>query len=65
MAPVDHAYVVAPEAFDVVFSAHFDAVFAYLRRRVGDVAEELAAETFTRALEGLDGFDAGRGAELP
>jgi RNA polymerase sigma factor (sigma-70 family) len=39
-----------PRAFVVVFERHFDAIFRYLRRRVGrDRAEELAAEAFTIA----------------
>ena len=65
MVPVQPAHVAAPAGFDAVFDAHFDAIFAYLRRRVGEAAEELAAETFARALEGLHRFDAGRGGELP
>ncbi len=49
-------------AFADVFDAHFDAVHGYLRRRVGDVAEDLAAETFARALAGYGSFDPARGA---
>jgi RNA polymerase sigma-70 factor (ECF subfamily) len=41
-----------PTAFEVIFDRHFDAVYGYLHRRVGpDLAEELAAETFTLAFE--------------
>ena len=47
--------------FEHVFDAHFDAVHAYLRRRVGDAAEDLAAETFARALAGYASFEPGRG----
>lgn len=47
-----------PRAFGVVFDRHFDAIFRYLRRRVGrSRAEELAAETFTQALVSRDRFD--------
>lgn len=48
-----------PRAFVVVFERHFDAIFRYLRRRVGrDLAEELAAETFTAAFASRRRFDA-------
>ena len=41
-----------PTAFELIFDRHFDAVYGYLHRRVGhDLAEELAAETFTVAFE--------------
>ena len=40
------------QAFELVFERHFAAVFRYLRRRVGAFAEDLAAETFTRAFAG-------------
>jgi RNA polymerase sigma factor (sigma-70 family) len=47
-----------PRAFVVVFERHFDAIFRYLRRRVGrDLAEELAAETFTAAFASRHRFD--------
>jgi RNA polymerase sigma-70 factor (ECF subfamily) len=47
-----------PSAFDVVFERHFDAIFRYIRRRVGrHRAEELAAETFAQALASRDRFD--------
>jgi RNA polymerase sigma-70 factor (ECF subfamily) len=39
-----------PGAFEAVFERRFDAVHNFLRRRVGgDLADELAAETFARA----------------
>jgi RNA polymerase sigma factor (sigma-70 family) len=41
-----------PTAFELIFDRHFDAIYGYLHRRVGrDLAEELAAETFTLAFE--------------
>jgi len=55
------ATAIATTPFADVFDAHFDAVHAYLRRRVGEVAEDLAAETFTRALAAYGAFDPARG----
>lgn len=47
-----------PRAFAPIFERHFDAIFRYLRRRVGRVgAEELAAETFAEALAARHRFD--------
>jgi RNA polymerase sigma factor (sigma-70 family) len=41
-----------PTAFGVIFDRHFDAVHAYLARRAGrNVADDLAASTFTVAFE--------------
>lgn len=41
-----------PAAFELIFDRHFEAIYGYLHRRVGrDLAEELAAETFTVAFE--------------
>ena len=41
-----------PRAFEALFERHFDAIYGYLHRRVGrDLAEELAAETFTLAFQ--------------
>jgi RNA polymerase sigma factor (sigma-70 family) len=50
----------APETFELVFERHFAAVFRDLRRRVGAFAEDLAAETFTRAFAGRSGYDLAR-----
>lgn len=42
-----------PASFELLFERHFDAIFRYLRRRVGTaVAEDLAAQTFIHAFEG-------------
>lgn len=39
-----------PASFGPIFDGHFDAIYRYLRRRVGaGRAEDLASETFTRA----------------
>jgi RNA polymerase sigma-70 factor (ECF subfamily) len=46
-----------PSAFGVIFDRHFNAVHAYLARRVGrDVADDLAASTFTVAFERRGSF---------
>lgn len=42
----------APDAFSRIFDRHFDAIYAYLARRIGrGRAEDLAASTFTVAFE--------------
>jgi RNA polymerase sigma factor (sigma-70 family) len=43
---------VEPPVFAAVFDRHYDAVHRYLARRVGsDLADDLAAETFTTAFD--------------
>ena len=55
-----------PEAFGVVFDAHFGALHGYLRRRLGEpLGEELAAETFTRAFDQRTRFDPQRSGVRP
>jgi len=50
-----------PHAFTAVFDAHFAGLHGYLRRRLGDpLAEELAAETLTRAFDVRHRFDPDR-----
>ena len=48
-------------------NAHLDAVVRYLRQMTGDpfLAEDLASETFERALRVWDRYDARRGPVLP
>lgn len=48
-----------PARFDALYQAHFDVVYAYLARRVPDRAdaEDLTAEVFRKALEGLGRFE--------
>jgi RNA polymerase sigma-70 factor (ECF subfamily) len=47
-----------PRAFVALFDRHYDAVHAFLRRRLGDEAgEELAAETFAVALDRRSTYD--------
>ena len=45
--------------FDALYQAHFRDVFVYLRSLSAseDMAEELAQETFVRALKAIDRFD--------
>jgi RNA polymerase sigma factor (sigma-70 family) len=57
---IERSLLGAPQAFELVFERHFAAVFRYLRRRVGAFAEDLAAETFTRAFAGRAGYDLAR-----
>jgi RNA polymerase sigma factor (sigma-70 family) len=48
-----------PQAFAVLFERHFTAIHRWLHRRVGaPLAEDLAAETFTRAFDRRARFDA-------
>ena len=49
-------------SIDEVFDRHHADVYRYLARRVpADVAEDLASETFVRALEHGDRFDPTKG----
>jgi RNA polymerase sigma-70 factor, ECF subfamily len=55
-----------PEVFAVLFDRHFDAVHGYAQRRVGpDLADEVAAETFTRAFDHRRRYDASRDDARP
>lgn len=50
-----------PADFAPVFDRHFDAVHAYLQRRIGrDLADELAAETFLIAFDNRARYDVSR-----
>jgi RNA polymerase sigma factor (sigma-70 family) len=52
------ASIRAPVGFATIFDRHFDAVHAYLQRRVGpDLAEELSAQTFLVAFDKRRGYD--------
>ncbi len=47
-----------PERFALVFDRHFDAIYRFAQRRVGEaLAEDVAAETFTRAFERRHKYD--------
>jgi RNA polymerase sigma factor (sigma-70 family) len=55
-----------PQGFAAIFDRHFDAVHGYARRRLGStLAEEIAAETFTRAFDRRASFDRSRGDARP
>jgi RNA polymerase sigma-70 factor (ECF subfamily) len=52
------ASLTEPERFAVLFDRHFDAIHGYLRARLGTfLADDLAAETFTRAFDARGRFD--------
>ncbi|HEY4096199.1 MAG TPA: RNA polymerase sigma factor [Baekduia sp.] len=52
------ASVADPQAFTALFERHFARIHRWLHRRVGaPLAEDLAAETFTRAFDRRDRFD--------
>jgi RNA polymerase sigma factor (sigma-70 family) len=47
-----------PQAFVAVFDRHYDAVHGFAGRRAGpDLADEIAAETFTRAFDRRTTYD--------
>lgn len=55
-----------PERFEAIFDRHAVSIYRYLRRRVGaQLAEDLTAETFTRALHARRQFDITRASALP
>jgi RNA polymerase sigma-70 factor (ECF subfamily) len=55
------ASAATPADFAAIFDRHFDAIHAYLQRRIGrDLADELAAETFLVAFDGRARYDASR-----
>src|SRR3954453_12272445 len=56
----------SPQRFHAVVDRHFDAVAAYLARRVGpDTAEDLAQEVFVTAFRKRHRFDASFGSARP
>lgn len=58
--------ITAPDAFTMVFDAHYTEIHRYLGRRIGpDVAEDLAAETFLIAFRQRERFDASAGEIRP
>jgi RNA polymerase sigma factor (sigma-70 family) len=57
---------VTPADFAAIFDRHFDAVHAYLQRRIGrDLADELAAETFLIAFDNRARYDVSRPSARP
>lgn len=71
MEPYSDADVVAhslhqPDAFAEIFERHFDAVYAYLARRVGvEVGGDLTAEVFLAAFESRRRYDLRRPVARP
>lgn len=60
-AQIIAASLAEPIVFAEVFDRHYNAVHRYLARRVGpDLAEDLAAETFTEAFDGRLRFNTAR-----
>ncbi|HWB69813.1 MAG TPA: RNA polymerase sigma factor [Solirubrobacterales bacterium] len=56
----------SPADFAAIFDRHFDAVHAYLQRRVGrDMADELAAESFLVAFGRRERYDLSRSSARP
>lgn len=47
-----------PEAFGTLYDLHFDRIYAYIYRKIGDrqVAEDLTADTFMKALANIKGY---------
>ena len=55
-----------PQIFTVIFERHYRPVYRYLSRRVGPtLADDLAAETFTRAFERRTAYDTSVERALP
>ncbi len=55
-----------PVVFAVLFERHVDAIYRYLSLSVGrDLAEDLTADTFARALAWRRRYQADRGAVKP
>ncbi len=55
------ASATTPADFATIFDRHFDAVHAYLQRRIGrDLADELSAEAFLIAFDGRARYDLSR-----
>ncbi len=55
------------DALDAFYDAHVEGLYAFVFYRVGRdaaLAEEVVQDTFLRALDGLDAFDAERGSIL-
>lgn len=60
------ASAATPADFAAIFDRHFDAVHAYLQRRVGrDLADELSARTFLVAFDARSRYDLTRSDARP
>jgi RNA polymerase sigma factor (sigma-70 family) len=55
-----------PQLFRLIFDRHYRSVYGYLNRRVGrTIADDLAAETFTRAFERRSTYNSAAERALP
>src|SRR5918992_412958 len=55
-----------PQVFTIVFDRYYRSVYGYLTRRVGQtIADDIAAETFTRAFERRSSYDTAAERALP
>lgn len=55
-----------PPLFGTIFERHFDRIFSYIARRLGeDKASDIAAETFTIAFRRRGDYDRSRADALP
>ena len=55
-----------PHAFGAVFDRHYDSVYRFVRRRVGEtLADDVASETFVRAFDARERYDTRRPNALP
>jgi RNA polymerase sigma factor (sigma-70 family) len=60
------ASVAAPVEFALIFDRHFDAIHAYLRKRVGDsLADELASQCFLVAFDARAKYEGARSDARP
>jgi len=56
----------SPERFAALFDRHYRHIYAYAARRLGgDLAEDVASETFLVAFDRRDGYDVGRADARP
>jgi RNA polymerase sigma-70 factor (ECF subfamily) len=70
MDDVDDAAIIArsseePELFAMVFDRHFSQIRAFLKRRIGEDADDLAADVFSIAFQRRDRFQAVHRSALP
>ena len=54
-----------PRAFGPIFERHFDAIHAYLVRRVGRIGDDLTAQTFVKAFEARASYDVSHPSARP
>ncbi|HET8981004.1 MAG TPA: RNA polymerase sigma factor [Solirubrobacteraceae bacterium] len=65
-AALIHAAQSEPAVFGTIFDRHFGAVYGFCARRVGgELADDLAGETFRRAFEARGSYDLSQPNALP